>query len=215
MQSCAPDVVKHDNTLPECMRKQAMSHHGNNDTRSPYRVDHRVVRLLLCSVLLLLLQAAALAQNQIYKSVDEDGNVIYSDQPPSPDAEPIVLRESNIIETVKAQPDPISSGETASQPLEIGILSPQNEETFWGTGNDLPVLLEVKPQLRPGMQINLYLDDEKVATVGTLQTTLQQIDRGTHSFRAELVSSEGEIIASTESRTFFMKQFSQNFNNNR
>ncbi|GAB4119251.1 MAG: DUF4124 domain-containing protein [Wenzhouxiangellaceae bacterium] len=192
-----------------------MSHHGNNDTRSPYRVDHRVVRLLLCSVLLLLLQAAALAQSQIYKSVDEDGNVIYSDQPPSPDAEPIVLRESNIIETVKAQPDPISSGETATQPLEIGILSPQNEETFWGTGNDLPVLLEVKPQLRPGMQINLYLDDEKVATVGTLQTTLQQIDRGTHSFRAELVSSEGEIIASTESRTFFMKQFSQNFNNNR
>lgn len=191
-----------------------MNHHGNNETRSPYRVDQRIVSLLLCSVLLLL-QAAALAQNQIYKSVDEDGNVIYSDQPPSPDAKPIVLRESNIIETVKAQPDPISSGETASQPLEIGILSPQNEETFWGTGNDLPVLLEVKPQLRPGMQINLYLDDEKVATVGTVQTTLQQIDRGTHSFRAELVSSGGEIIASTESRTFFMKQFSQNFNNNR
>jgi hypothetical protein len=171
--------------------------------------------LLQAVLLVSMLHTLALAQDKIYKSVDEDGNVIYSDQPPSPDAEPIVLRESNIIETVKAQADPIKSGDSGgSQPLEIGILSPENEETFWGTGNDLPVLLEIKPEMRPGMQINLYIDDEKVATVGTAQTTLQQLDRGTHTFRAELVSNTGEIIATTESRTFFMKQFSQNFNNN-
>jgi len=192
-----------------------MNHPGNINARWQQRVHGQLAAVLCGSLLLVLLSTTVQAQNKIYKSLDEDGNVIYSDQPPSPDAEPIVLRESNIIETVQAQPAPITAGETATQPLEIGILSPQNEETFWGTGNDLPVLLEVKPQLRPDMQINLYLDDEKVATVGTLQTTLQQIDRGTHSFRAELISSEGEIIASTESRTFFMKQFSQNFNNNR
>jgi len=171
--------------------------------------------LLLTVLLMSMLHTVAVAQNKIYKSVDEDGNVVYSDQPPSPDAEPIVLRESNIIETVKAQADPISNGDSeGNQPLEIGILSPANEETFWGTGNDLPVLLEVRPEMRPGMQINLYIDDEKVATVGTAQTTLQEIDRGTHTFRAELVSNTGEIMATTESRTFFMKQFSQNFNNN-
>lgn len=169
--------------------------------------------LLLMSSLALSTQAHA--QDKIYKSVDENGNVIFSDQPPTPDAKPMLLQESNIIKTVKAQPAPVgSAGETSNQPLEIGILSPQPEETFWGTGNDLPVLLEVKPDMRPGMQVNLYIDDEKIATVASEQTTLQQIDRGTHTFRAELVSNNDEIIATTETRTFFMKQYSQNFNNN-
>lgn len=183
-----------------------------NHCISRYFVGYGGMVVLL---LLIALPGHAQAQDKIYKSVDENGNVIYSDQPPSPDAKPIVLRESNIIETVKAQPAPLeSSAETASQPPEIGIISPGNEETFWGTGNDLPVQLEVSPQLRPGMQINLFIDDEKVATVGGLQTSLQQIDRGTHTFRAELVSNNGEIIATSQSRTFFMKQFSQNFDNN-
>ncbi len=165
-------------------------------------------------VVLLLVCVTALAQHKIYKSVDENGNVIYSDQPPTPDAKPLELPEGNIIKTVPAQPNPIEHAAPSPQAPQIGVLSPADEETFWGTGNDLPVLLEVQPELRPGMQINLYIDGEQIATVGTLKTTLQQIDRGTHTFRAELVSADGELLASSESRTFFMKQFSQKFNNN-
>ncbi len=164
---------------------------------------------------LLLLLTAVQAQHKIYKSVDENGNVVFSDQPPSKDAVPIVLQESNVVKIVKAQPAPMDDpNQQATAPTEIAILSPESEATFWGTGNDLSVQLEITPAMTPGMKIQLYIDDEHVATISTSATRLQQIDRGTHTFRAELISRNGEIIATTESRTFFMKQWSQKFNNN-
>ncbi len=36
---------------------------------------------------------------EIYKTVDENGNLVYTDRAPSPDAEPITLRELSVVET--------------------------------------------------------------------------------------------------------------------
>jgi hypothetical protein len=192
--------------------------------RRPFAVQAREVttmkrRSLSAIGLLLALwlcgHAVAMAQTTIYRSIDENGNVVFSDEPPSDDAEPIVLKESNVVSSVRAQPAPRSGGtdDNAVPAYAVSFVSPEPEETFWGTGNDLSVELAVDPMMAAGMQIRLFIDDQQVASIGSLEVTLQQIDRGTHVIRAELVDGTGRLLARSEPVTFFMKQFSQNFGN--
>ncbi len=170
--------------------------------------------LLFCfSVMAFITVAGA---TEIYKSYDENGNIVYSDQPPEPDAEPLVLPEPNIISSsVPVNPSPPSNsnaGFNAPQRV-LEMLRPVEEETFWGTAQALEVSFDVQPDLAPQMRIAIYVDDQRVALISSTNTTITDIDRGTHSVRAELLDSRGNVLTATEPRTFFMKQHSANFNN--
>ena len=47
--------------------------------------------------------------SEIYRVVDKDGNVVYTDQPPGDGSEPVDLPPLSVVETVKpatAEPDP-------------------------------------------------------------------------------------------------------------
>ncbi len=165
-------------------------------------------------VLLAMLLAGGAAASEIYKSYDENGNVVFSDQPPSPDAQPIDLPEANIVNSVPASPRPVRRDDGLDQiPLALQMLTPSDEETFWGTSQNLDVSFDVQPELRPGMQIAIYIDDNREAVIRTSRTTISSIDRGTHTIRAELLDSRGNVLDNTDTRTFFMKQYSSNFNN--
>lgn len=153
--------------------------------------------------------------SEIYKSYDENGNVVYSDQPPSPEAEPLELPEANIVSSTRAQPSPVAGDgdDDGNIPLVLQMLSPVDEETFWGTGRTLDVAFEVQPEMRPGMRIAVYIDDRREALLSSSRGTINSIERGTHSIRAELLDSRGNVLTNVEPRTFFMKQYSRNFNN--
>lgn len=164
--------------------------------------------------LMMVLLAGNVSASEIYKSYDENGNVVYSDQPPTPDAEPIDLPEVNIVTSVPANPRPVNrSGDDDGQtPLALQMLSPNNEETFWGTSQNLEVSFDVQPEMRQGLQIAIYIDDSREAVIRTSRTTIKSIDRGTHTVRAELLDSRGNVLDEVGPRTFYMKQYSNNFN---
>lgn len=176
--------------------------------------SHRKNSLLwLVLMLFAMLLAGNAVASEIYKSYDENGNVVYSDQPPSPDAEPIDLPEANIVTSVPASPRPVRGDDELGQiPLDLQILTPSDEETFWGTSQNLDVSFKVQPEMRPGMQIVIYIDDNQKTVISTLRTTIESIDRGAHTIRAELLDIRGNVLYATDRRTFFMKQHSSNFN---
>lgn len=183
--------------------------------KSGFQYMARCLPGLLLGALLALFTAQAMA-TEIYKSYDENGNVVFSDQPPSPEAEPIDLPEVNVVTSTPANPRPVGNNDPDSGPglpLALQMLTPADEETFWGTGQDLEVSFEVQPEMRPGMRIAIYIDDEREALISSTRTTIRAIDRGTHSIRAELLDSRGNVLDEVRPRTFFMKQFSRNFNN--
>lgn len=151
---------------------------------------------------------------EIYKSIDENGNVVFSDQPPTPESEPIVLPEPNIITSVPVTPSVPRNIDSQSNPdIEIQILSPSNDETFWGTALTFDATFSVLPEMSDSMSIVIYIDGQRKTVTNSTTITLSDIDRGTHTIRAELLDRRENVLAETESRTFYMKQFSRNFNN--
>lgn len=177
--------------------------------------------ILLVACLLLAADAGA----QIYKVVDEEGNVTYTDQRPSADAQPMDLPELSVIETDVEVPETPQPGAAAAEgeekpptPRELRrrysdfrILQPQQEETFWGTGNTVVVAWGSSREMLPDITARLYVDGQPqdVSPNGSLSLTL---DRGEHNVYAELLDSRKRRIVNTDTVTFFVKQYSQNFN---
>ena len=91
---------------------------------------------LFCT--LLLMNTALFAD--IYRVVDENGNVTYTDQPPQDGAQPMDLPDLSVIQTeTPPEPPPVreeeKSGAMSSREMrrlynDFTITQPQDEETF-------------------------------------------------------------------------------------
>jgi hypothetical protein len=160
------------------------------------------------------------AHAQIYKIVDKDGNVTYTDQAPADGSEPMDLPELQVVETEPVAPLPSADSGASDEPTtrdlrriyrDFKITRPQQEETFWGTGNQVVVSWGSDTALRPDMSVRLYLDGtpREVTRQSMMAMTL---DRGEHTVFAELLDGRGRRIVSTPPVTFFVHQGSRLIN---
>jgi hypothetical protein len=179
----------------------------------------------LIPLVVLLLPLAAVAEGEIYKIVDKDGNVTFTDQRPSSTAQPMELPPLSIIETdieVPAEADggaaeeaaealPLTPRELRRKYRDFRITSPQQEETFWGTANAVSVTWAASEPITEDLTVFLFVDgdSQQFPVNGSAQLVLE---RGEHQVYAELRDPRNRRITSTEPVTFFVKQFSQNFN---
>lgn len=158
-----------------------------------------------------LIMISALAHAQpIYKVVDENGNVTYTDQRPSDDAAPMELPELNVLDS-RTPPPTVSTApdEVEAEPLRLSFSSPQNEENIFGTGNTLSVELESSVEIPPTALVVLYLDGQAQDPIQSMSHTFDFIARGEHTLRAELQTRAGRVLAETETITFYMRQASR------
>ncbi|MEJ8569565.1 DUF4124 domain-containing protein [Elongatibacter sediminis] len=182
----------------------------------------RSLTAVLAAALVVLLAGAAHAQ--VYKIVDADGNVTYTDKPPVNGSEPMDLPELSVVETEPAEPLPGATEETAGAgdseltPRELrrmyrdfAITRPAPEETFWGTANQVVIGWSTANPLMADMQVRLYLDDEPQPE--TRQTMVAMtLDRGAHTVRADLLDPRGRRITSSSPVTFYVRQGSRQIN---
>lgn len=147
---------------------------------------------------------------EIYKTVDENGNVIYTDQKPTDEAKPLDLPELNVAEPHKALPKPPAAVDVAEAWQGFRLESPADQENVWGSGGSVTVRLSSEQELRNGMNVVIYIDGTPHNARRSLQHTVDGISRGEHNLYAELQGRGGRVLATTQQITFHMKQFSQN-----
>jgi hypothetical protein len=179
-----------------------------------------LIRTLL-PLLVLVLPLSALPEGEIFRVVDKDGNVIFTDQRPSADAQPMVLPELSIIKTDVPPPPPAEAAVEEVKPpttrelrrmySDFRITQPRQEETFWGTGNTVVVAWESSQPLLPDLSVKLYVNGQAQDVAGNGSVTLT-LDRGAHAVYAELLDARNRRIVTTDTITFFVQQHSANFN---
>ena len=178
-----------------------------------------MIRAISVAGVFLLSVSAAWAAG-IWKIVDEDGNVVYTDQPPKDGSTPMDLPELSIIATdIQVKHTPVggkkakarTSGELRKLYRDFRITRPLPEETFWGTANEVVVTWGSKIPLTPDISVRLFVDGkaQEASPTGGVSLTL---DRGEHKVSAELRDAGNRRIMRTESVTFFVKQNSVYFN---
>jgi uncharacterized protein DUF4124 len=155
-----------------------------------------------------LLAAFAVQAAVVYKWVDADGVVHFSDQP-SPGAEKIFTSSSTAGTVTTA---PRSSGGALQAPnyaasglgySEFSITSPVNDQTFFGD-DVIAVHLNLVPGLKMNQSITWHLNGKQLDTNATA-FSLPRLDRGAYALAASITDQSGDSQTSN-SVTFFVRQ---------
>ena len=174
-------------------------------------------RFITVLVALLLALAASPLMAQVYKVVDKDGNVTFTDQPPGDGSKPIKLAPISVIEApvYEKAPKLTDEEEAAKEPSlsylrkiyrDFAIISPTQEESVWKPDGPIAVAWSVRTALQPGMKVALFLDGTKHVTTEQPMIPLSGLDRGEHTVKAELIDSKNRVVATAETVTFFVRQ---------
>jgi len=165
---------------------------------------------LVVTLLFGLLLSTASISAEVYKKVNPDGSVEFTDAPKSKDATPVPLSPTN---TFKATPaPPISSSQkskpTANQYTSASITSPSNDAAIRDNAGNLTVTASVTPSLQSDHK--MVLMDNGVAlsesTSGSFQ--LSNVDRGSHSLSIQVQDSAGKVIISSDPVTVHLLRHS-------
>lgn len=170
--------------------------------------------------LVLLLISPLVAAQGIYRTTDEDGNVIFTDAPPadSSDSEKVGLQPTN-----RAPPPPDvpaferktnETGEAENSLYKVVIVTPANETTIpMGPGN-FSVSASLDPSLKKYDSLQLFMDGEPW---GSPQPSgfwdLTNVFRGAHDITVGVIDGGGENAGMSEPVRVYVLRPSVNFKN--
>jgi hypothetical protein len=165
---------------------------------------------ILCFVLGALAAFGASA-TVVYKWVDADGVVHYSDQA-VPGAEKIYT--SSVAKSGTVVPAAAAPNQAAKKPpaasldfAQFAITSPAAEQTFFGD-EIIPVNLALAPGLRPNQIITWHLNGKHLTDQpqDASSFTLPRLDRGAYVIAATITDQTSGESVSTGSVTFYVRQ---------
>ena len=186
---------------------RALKRDFGNASRTPY------AQLLVAAGWVAALCAGHLtAAETIYKVVDEEGNVTFTDTPPN-DADAMVKPHSilgtNTTPAVATAPENAVKTDQADAEASYvtRIVSPANESTIPMGPGDFVVEAEVSPGLDNEEQLILLLDGEAVGAPQSFpRWQLTNVFRGAHRLQVVRVSKTGAAQSqSTEHTVYVMR----------
>ena len=154
-------------------------------------------------------------QADIYRSIDREGNVTFTDEPDTK-AELIELEE---LPTYEALPIPVAvpventaspdeAEATAKKPkYKISVMSPEQNQSIWEGGGIFTATVSVQPELNANRadQVQFKLDGKSISGPQPgLSYTFENIERGSHILAVSVVDKNGKVLKTSKSILFHM-----------
>ena len=144
---------------------------------------------------------------EVYMTVDENGNPVFSDQA-SEDAKKIEVKEVITIPGLTNTTPTTSSAEPVEYYQILSIANPKDDGTYFRSEGNINILVDVSPRLRGQDQIVYYLNGMRLHSGKSANFTLSELDRGTHTVSVSIIASDGEVIKTSDTITFHVRQAS-------
>lgn len=166
------------------------------------------IPLWMMTVCLLSFTLSTTQAATVYKKVDENGNLIFSDTPME-DSEKLDVQPVPTMKLPKARP-------IRSQPKEkpskltydsITITAPQADQHFINNQGRVSVTVQLQPKLHPKHQLQLLFNGVKRAGPSANTTfEFSNLERGSYSAIAQVVDDKGNVVTSSPSVSFHIQR---------
>ena len=158
------------------------------------------------------LSLAQEAERKIYRTTDEYGNPVFSDQG-SPDAEEVEVRESITLpsEALNDEYEAVFGGREQKKTPEsasfkynaLRIVSPPDNEAIRANNGDIQLSVEVDPGPMADHKVELMMDGVAIRELTGSSLMLQNVDRGTHQARLRVTDRKsGKVLQQGPITTF-------------
>ena len=167
-------------------------------------------RLMTLFLVAYVAMSAPLVSGEVYKHIDEQGKVTYTDKPGPDDKNSKIVDLPPINEQPAIQVSPPKSKPKPQNPTQyrISILSPTDGTHVHRGQQTLNITVEVTPLVPEGAKIRLLNGKDILAESESTQFTLSELYRGTYSLSAALINPKGKVIARSSARTFYVHRAS-------
>ncbi|MEM7096612.1 MAG: DUF4124 domain-containing protein [Pseudomonadota bacterium] len=159
---------------------------------------------------------------EIYKIVDEDGNVIFTDIPPKENPKSYEIKASS---SYAPPPTDISEdaesrrganfGPTAEDLAveeinynSIDFAFPAEDQAIRENSGTVTFSLRIDPALQADHVVRFSVDGQVVQKAPATSFTVEHMDRGTHVVQAQILDGKGMVLASTNPLTFHLQRVS-------
>ena len=166
------------------------------------------------ALILACLGCAMASADDVYRWVDSNGVVHYSDKPQAPNDKPAVLPHLQTY-APGATPPGLPAAPAGASPARpavaaIEITSPEPEETIRDAEGKFTVTVGASPAA--GQGLIFYLDGTPQNEQPTPSTAFLYtgVERGQHSIAVALMGANGQELAHSDTVTIFMKPPSVN-----
>lgn len=161
---------------------------------------------VFCAALMCVLMLLQTVNAQIYKTVNSDGSVTYSDKPSNNGEEVIINTPTSTFESTT--PALLKPPQVFTQPkvqYRVDILSPQQDATIRNNVGELSIGAAIEPRIGGFFQL---LINGQVHESATGMFRLTNMERGAYTYSIKFINNSGKVIASSESRNVFLHQAS-------
>ncbi len=164
----------------------------------------------LVLTLCLVLASGAVQAQKVYKVIQPDGTVEFTDAPP-PDA-PAQQIEIPPLNTVRPLAPPLASAtEKAAAPKRyydrLTIDEPESGQTVRDNQGNVEVVLTLDPQINTdeGHKIQILYDGQEHGDPSSsLEQTLKGVARGGHTVGAQVVDKRGRVLIRSQPVSFHL-----------
>lgn len=163
--------------------------------------------LLVTLSLASLLAAGTSYANGVYKTVDENGRITYSDTPTGKKIDPVDLPQVNTQPAVTPQPylPPTTPKKDQQAQYRVSITSPANETQVLPGQRDLSVAADISPELGEGFSAQLYMNGQPYGGAQPSSSfVISNIYRGEHRLSVAVLNPSGRVIARSAPVTVYV-----------
>jgi hypothetical protein len=169
----------------------------------PYHQDEQRAMPLFFKLSLasLLLGAASALAQPIYRVVDENGTVTYTDQKPADDAQPIDLPDLSVISSNAPEAATLIEGQANTpgvEPFQMRIAAPADGSTIANPEGRIEVQFETNLDIPPAAQLVVFVNDQPQPPMRELEMSLADLQPGEYRLHGELQSPSGRKLAESQ-----------------
>ena len=146
----------------------------------------------------------------VYKTVDDEGNIIFSDMP-SKGAEEIVIKEAQTIKIPENKSFDYAKSTkkpTVAQYNKLVITSPENDTTIHSNVGNVSVGFILEPALNEKDLMVLFMDEKQVMTGKESEFSLTNIDRCTHTLYVAVKDEKEKLLKRSGKVVFHVRRAS-------
>jgi FlaG/FlaF family flagellin (archaellin) len=162
-------------------------------------------------LLLIFFISLPLCAGEVYKWTNAEGEVIYSDtyQEGAERIRVIGSKQPSAGAESQEQGDAQANTQDEAGYERLEIVQPENDATVRSNEGKVSVKLALTPTLGEGHSVKISIDGKELpGDVRSTQFTLNNLNRGTHSLATRIVDADGNVVISSNSVSFHLRQAS-------